>query len=71
MSGKETFDYFADGPPVVDHYPPGFQAYVVYSPLDGGFLKREGLKLVYQDGFTGVGVAIRPEVESAAPLPAR
>jgi hypothetical protein len=63
MSGKETVDEFAVGPPVVNSYPSGFQAYVIYYPMDEGFFKREGLKLVYHDPFTGVAVVVRPEVE--------
>jgi hypothetical protein len=64
MSGKETVDEFAVGPPVVSYYPPGFQAYVVYYPVDEGFFRREGLKLVYHDKFTDVAVVVRPEVET-------
>jgi hypothetical protein len=65
MSGQETIEQLPGAPSVVDYYPAGFQAYVIYYPMDEGFFKREGLKLVYHDSFTGVAVAIRPEVESA------
>ena len=50
---------------MVDSYPPEYQAYVIYYPADEGFLKREGLKLIYHDKFTDVAVAIRPELEKA------
>jgi len=69
MSGQETLEEFPGAPGVVNYYPPGFQAYVVYYPVDEGFFKREGLKLVYHDKFTDATVVIRPEVESAPPPP--
>jgi len=48
---------------VVDSYPPNYQAYVVYAAWDSGFVQREGLKVVYHDGFTDAAVAVPPEVE--------
>jgi len=71
ISGRETIEEFPGGPPVVNYYPPGFQAYVIYYPVDEGFFRREGLKLAYHDSFTGVAVVVRPEVATEPPLPAR
>jgi hypothetical protein len=67
MSGQETLEEFPGAPGRVNYYPPGFQAYVVYYPVDEDFFKREGLKLVYHDNFTDATVVIRPEVESGPP----
>ena len=67
LSGRETIEQIPGAPSVVNYYPPGFQAYVVYYPWDEGFFKREGLKLVYHDPFTDVAVVVRPEVLSTAP----
>lgn len=62
MSGKETIEVIPGAPTVVNYYPPGYQAYVFYYSWDEDFFKKEGLKLVYHDDFTGAAVAIRPEV---------
>ena len=64
LSGRETIEQFPGAPGQVNYYPPGYQAYVFYYPMDEDFYKREGLKLVYHDRFSGVSVAIRPEVEA-------
>ena len=40
-----------------------------YYPDDEVFFKRENLKVVYHDEFTGATVAIRPEVEIPRPPP--
>lgn len=60
MSGHETIEEIPGAPTVVNYYPPGYQAYVFFYPWDEEFYKREGLKLVYRDGFTEAAVAIRP-----------
>jgi len=65
MSGRETLHEIGGAPTVVDTYPTGFRAYVVFAPSDQDFIKREQLKLVYHDSFSGAAVAIRPELESA------
>jgi hypothetical protein len=64
LSGKETIEEFPGAPSVVNVYPPGYQAYVFFYPVDEDFYKREGLKLVYHDRFSDVAIGIRPEVES-------
>jgi hypothetical protein len=64
MSGRETLDQIPGAPGEVNYYPPGYQAYVFFYPVDEGFYKREGLKLVFHDSFSDAAVAIRPEVES-------
>lgn len=64
MSGRETLHQIGGAPTEVDTYPPGFRAYVVFAPWDQSFIKREQLKVVYQDSFSGAAVAIRPELES-------
>ncbi len=66
MSGHETIEEIPDGPPVVNSYPAGYQAYVFYYPWDEGFSKRESLKLVYHDHFTEVAIGIRPEALGAS-----
>jgi uncharacterized membrane protein len=63
MSGQETIEPVPGAPSVVNFYPPEYQAYVFYYPWDEEFYKREGLKLVYHNTFTGAAVAIRPEVD--------
>jgi hypothetical protein len=63
MSGRETIKELPTGPEVVDSYPSGYQAYVVYAASDSGFVQREELNVVYRDGFTDAEVAVRPEVE--------
>jgi hypothetical protein len=67
LSGKETIEEFPVSPTVVNYYPPGYQAYVFFYPADEDFYKREGLKLVYHDWFTGAAIGIRPEVERQSP----
>ena len=62
LSGHETIEQFPGGPTIVNYYPPGYQAYVLYYSWDEDFFMREGLKLVYHDPFTDVAVAVRPEV---------
>jgi hypothetical protein len=70
MSGHESIQKIPDAPGVVNEYPPGYQAYVLFYPSDEDFFKREGLKLVYHDEFTGAAVGVRPEaLEHPAPLP--
>ena len=64
ISGHETLHQIGGAPNKVNEYPAGYQAYVVFYPWDWEFIKREGLKLVYHDTFTGNAVAIRPELES-------
>jgi hypothetical protein len=64
LSGHETLHQIGGGPTKVNEYPAGYQAYVVFYPWDWGFVKREGLKMVYRDTFTDVAVAIRPALES-------
>lgn len=64
LSGRETLHQIGGAPNKVNEYPPGYQAYVIFYPWDWGFMKREGLKMVYHDTFTDVAVAIRPELES-------
>jgi hypothetical protein len=64
LSGRETLHQIGGAPNQVNEYPAGYQAYVVFYPWDFGFVKREGLKLVYHDTFTDVAVAIRPDLES-------
>jgi hypothetical protein len=62
MSGHETIEEIPGAPTVVNEYPPGYQAYVLYYHSDVDFYKREGLKLVYHDAFTDAAIGIRPEV---------
>jgi hypothetical protein len=62
MPGHETLEEIPGAPTVVNEYPAGYQAYVFYYPWDEDFYKREGLKLVYHDRFTGAAVGVRPEV---------
>jgi hypothetical protein len=64
LSGHETLHQLIPAPNKVNEYPAGYQAYVVFYPWDWGFTKREGLKLVYHDPFTGNAVVIRPGLES-------
>jgi hypothetical protein len=64
LSGHETLHEIGGAPTEINEYPAGYQAYVVFYPWDWGFVKREGLKVVYHDAFTGNAVAIRPELES-------
>jgi hypothetical protein len=64
LSGHETLHQVGTAPDQVNVYPPGFQAYVVFYPWDNGFVKREGLKVVYHDKFSEAAVAIRPDLES-------
>jgi hypothetical protein len=71
MSGRESLEEVPGGPAEVNYYPPGFQAYVFAYSSDEEFFRREGLKVVYHNAFTDTAVAIRPQVESAPPLPAR
>jgi hypothetical protein len=65
ISGHETLNQIGSAPQEVNQYPPGFPIYVVFFASDYEFLKREGLKLVYHDEFSGAAVAVRPEVETA------
>jgi hypothetical protein len=67
MSGRETIENIPGAPTVVNVYPPGYQAYVFYYPWDEDFYRREELRLVYHDDFTGAAVGVRPE----ALIPAR
>ncbi|MGA3019128.1 MAG: hypothetical protein ABSF62_18550 [Bryobacteraceae bacterium] len=64
LSGHETLHQIGGAPTKVNEYPAGYQAYVIFYPWDRGFMKREGLKMVYHDAFTEVAVAIRPGLES-------
>ena len=67
LSGQETLHEIGGAPTKVNEYPAGYQAYVIFYPWDQGFMKREGLKLIYHDTFTDVAVVIRPELESQPP----
>ena len=70
MSGHETIEEFPGAPTEVNYYPPGYQAYVFFYPMDEDFYKREGLKLVYHGRLSDAAVAIRPEVlEHSVPQP--
>jgi hypothetical protein len=62
MSTHETIEKIPDAPSVAEEYPAGYQAYVVYYPVDQDFVKRESLQVVYHDDFSGAAVAIRPEI---------
>jgi hypothetical protein len=62
MSGGDSFEKIPAAPSTANDYPTGYQAYVVFYPVDKDFVNREGLKVVYSDEFSGVAVAIRPEV---------
>ena len=64
ISGRETIEKIPYAPSVAGEYPPGYQAYVVYYPVDQGFVKLQNLQVVYHDDFSGVAVAIRPEILS-------
>ena len=64
MSGRETIEKIPNGPAVVNDYPAGYQAYVVFYPVDQDFVNRTGLKVAYHDEFSGVAVAVRPEAAS-------
>jgi hypothetical protein len=64
MSGGETLRQIPGAPTAINEYPTNYQAYVIYNPWDWEFAKREGLKTVYVDDFSGAAVAIRPEVET-------
>jgi hypothetical protein len=69
MSGRETLDEIPGAPSVVDSYPAGYQAYVIFYSVDEDFVKREGLKVIYHDQFTDAAIGVRPEalVHSALP----
>jgi hypothetical protein len=62
ISGHETIETIPGAPSTVNEYPPGYQAYVVFYPVDADFVNREGLKVIYHDEFSGTAVAVRPEV---------
>jgi hypothetical protein len=64
LSGHETLHQIGGAPNKVNEYPAGYQAYVIFYPWDQGFMRREGLKVVYHDKFTDAAVAIRPDLES-------
>jgi len=68
ISGKETLEKIPGASSVAGLYPEGYQAYVIYYPVDQDFAKQEGLKLVYQDTATGVAVVVQPGILSR-PLP--
>jgi len=70
MSGRETIEKIPNAPTEVNEYPGGYQAYVFYYPSDENFYKREKLKLMYHDDFTGVAIGVRTEaVEHSEPGP--
>jgi hypothetical protein len=58
-----------DEPELVEHYDMGRRMFVLYGPDDREFIEANGLKVVYRGERSGVVVAIRPEVEAAAPCP--
>ena len=62
LSGGDTIDEIPSAPSVVNQYPAAYQAYVVFYPSDADFCQRESLQLIYHDDFTGVAIAVRPEV---------
>jgi hypothetical protein len=64
LSGHETLHQVGPAPREVNQYPAAYQAYVIFYPWDQGFMKREGLKVVYHDKFTDAAVAIRPDLEA-------
>jgi hypothetical protein len=64
LSGHETLHQVGPAPTQIDEYPAGYQAYVIFYPWDQGFIKQEGLKVVYHDNFTDAAVVIRPDLES-------
>jgi hypothetical protein len=45
-----------------DTYSTDYQAYVFHYSADEGLFKRERLRLVYHNEFTGAAVGVRPEV---------
>ena len=61
MSGGNSFEKIASAPSTVNDYAAGYQAYIIFYPVDRDFVNRQGLKVVYHDEFSGVAVAIRPE----------
>jgi hypothetical protein len=68
ISGHETIEKIPGAPTAANEYPPGYQAYVFFYPVDEDFFKREGLKLVYHDEFSGAAIGVRPDVlEHSAP----
>jgi len=64
ISGQETIEKIPYAPSVAGEYPAGYQAYVVYYPVDQDFVKLQSLQVVYHDEFSGAAVAIRPEILS-------
>lgn len=62
MAGGGSFSPIPSAPSVANDYPAGYQAYVVYYPVDKDFVSRQGLKVVYRDDFSGVAVAVQPGV---------
>ncbi len=64
LSGHETLHQIGGAPNKVNEYPAGYQAYVIFYPWDQGFMRREGLKVVYHDKFTDAAVVIRPDLEA-------
>jgi hypothetical protein len=64
ISGRETIEKIPYAPSVAGEYPAGYQAYVVYYPVDQDFVKLQSLQVVYHDEFSGAAVAIRPEMLS-------
>ena len=67
LSGRETFEEFPGPPSIVNYYPEGFDALVLYYPTDEDFCRRNGLEIVYLDDFTKVAVAIRRGLQGAHP----
>jgi hypothetical protein len=64
ISAHETIEKIPYAPSVAGEYPAGYQAYVVYYPVDQDFVKLQSLQVVYHDEFSGAAVAIRPEILS-------
>ena len=60
-SATTRFDEVVPGGSAPAEYPSGFQAYVLYSPVDQSFISKQGLRIVYHDSFTEVTVAVPPD----------
>ena len=58
LSGRETFPEFATGIPPV----PGHDMYILEANLDGDFIKKQGLTIVYHAPHSALVIALRPEL---------
>jgi len=63
LSGRETLTEFVK----LDKFPVGKRVYVLNAVMDRHFIAEQELKVVYYGGLSHMVVAIRPEVETAAP----